>query len=410
MNSLSDQSVKLLQSLEEELKVVYFYKEGMEESQQSKKAFQNLVRRYQDMSSKLTLDFVEVNKRPDLVEQYEVTKGSGVAFVEYKGKRNTVEKMDKPDEQALTGAIVKVMRQKDRVVYLVTGHGEGGVDNVKDAHGLSQLKSVLEGNRYQLKPLQLAISPEVPQDADVVLVVAPRQSFLDLEIKALEKYLQNGGSVFFALDPGTNHGLSPLLEKIGVRLENNYVLTVMKTAYGTVADPSATPGTVFSTTSKITQPFTKEMVLFYLPQALEKGTPPSGAVYDEIVRTDANFMAFTNNKFEGEGKVGPFALVTSIKGKLTAESKEFQVVVAGDSDFLSNQFLFRNINRDLLLNSILTLAKEENMVSITPKEIAATEMTLTENKFYIFIFAFVIPLPLLMAVTSGVLWYRRRNA
>jgi hypothetical protein len=82
----------------------------------------------------------------------------------------------------------------------------------------------------------------------------------------------------------------------------------------------------------------------------------------------------------------------------------------GDSDFLNNQMLKRNLNRDLLLNSLFTLAKEENMVSITPKEITATELSLTDNKFYIFLFAFIVPLPLLMLLTSGALWYRRRNA
>jgi ABC-type uncharacterized transport system involved in gliding motility auxiliary subunit len=406
-NSLSDQSVKLLQSLDSELKILFFYKEGVEEAQQNRRDFQNLVKRYQDVSPKVSLDFVEVNKRPDLAEQYGVNKGGGVVFVEYKGKRNRIERIE---EQEITGAIAKAVRQNDKIVYLVTGHGEGTLDNSRDPNGLSQLKSLLEGNRYILKPLQLATQPEVPKDADVVLVVGPKHSFIDLEIRALEKYLEAGGSLFFALDPSAGHGLGPLLEKVGVKLANNYVITVLQTMYGAVSDPSSTPGTEFSSTNNITKVFGKEMVLFTMPQAIEKGTPPAGATFDEIVKTGANSMAYADNKFEGEGKNGPFALVASVKGKLPAGSNDFQVVIAGDSDFLNNQMLYRNLNRDLLLNSVLTLAKEDNMVSITPKEITATELTLTENKFYMFLFAFIIPLPLLMLFTSGFLWHRRRNA
>lgn len=407
-NSLSDQSVKLLQGLESELKITFFYKEGGEDAQQNRKAFQNLVKRYQDVTSKVSLDFVEVNKRPDLAEQYGVTKGSGVIFVEYKGRRNRI---DKIEEQEITSAIVKATREKEKNVYLITGHGEGDLENVRDPNGLSQLKSLLEGNRYQVKTLPLATKPEVPKDADVVLIVGPKQSFLDVELTALENYLKQGGNLFVAVDPGVDHGLSPLLAKAGVKLGNNYVITVMQTAFGRVADPSSTPGTDFSATHAVTKVFGKnEMVVFRMPQSIEAMAGSSGITLEEIVKAGENSIAYTDNKFQGEGLPGTYNLVGAVKGKLGDGSSEFQMVIAGDSDFANNQLLFRNLNRDLVLNSVLTLAKEENMVSITPKEIAATQMTLTENNLYLFLFAFVIPLPLLMMGMSGYLWYRRRNA
>lgn len=407
-NSLSDQSIKILQGLESELKITFFYKDGVEEAQQNRKSFQALVKKYQDISAKVNLDFVDVNKRPDLAEQYGVNKGGGVVFVEYKGKKNRIERIE---EQEITGAIIKAFREKDKIVYLVTGHAEGSLEDAKDPGGLSQLKGLLEGNRYQLRPLPLATKPEVPTDADAVLIVGPKQGFLDVEVSALEKYLQVGGNLFIAVDPSVDHGLTPLFEKVGIKLANNYVITVMQTAFGKVADPSATPGTEFSTTNNITKVFGKnEFVLFRMPQAVEKGTLPAGVSFDDIVKTGDNSVGYPDNKFEGEGQKGPFTLVGFLKGKLPGGSKDFQLVVSGDSDFLNNQMLYRNLNRDLLLNSVLTLAKDENMVSITPKEITATQLTLTENKFYIFLFAFVIPLPLLMLLTSGVLWYKRRNA
>lgn len=409
VNSLSDQSVKVVQGLDSELKIIFFYKEGADGAQQNRKAFQTLVKRYQDISHQVHLDFVEVNKRPDLAEQYGVNKGGGVVFVEYKGKRNRIERIE---EQEITGAIIKTTRDKDKVVYLVTGHGEGSLDDVQDTAGLAQIKNLLEGNRYQLKPLPLAMQPEVPKDADAVLIIGPKQSFLDLELKVLEKYMQDGGNLLVAVDPAVDHGLGGLLAKAGVKLSNNYVITVMQTALGRMADPSVTPGSEFSISNSITKVFGKnEYVLFRMPQGIEKGTLPEGVTFDEIVKAAGdNSYGFPNTRFEGEGAKGPFTLVAALKGKWPGGTNDFQLVVAGDSDFLNNQMLYRNLNRDLFLNSVLTLAKEENMVSITPKEISATELTLTENKFYIFIFAFVIPLPLIMLMASGFLWYRRRNA
>lgn len=406
-NTLSDQSIRLLQSLDQELKITFFYKDGVEGARQNRQAFQTLVKNYQDVSSKVSLDFVEVNKRPDLAEQYGVNKGDGVIFVEYKGRKNRIEKID---EQEITGAIAKAVREKEKVVYLVTGHGEGSLDESKDASGLAALKRLLEGNRYQVRALPLAMRPEIPKDADLVLIVGPKQAFLEIEVKTLEKYMQDGGSLFVALDPSMDHGLSPLLEKVGVKLANNYVVTVMQ-GLGAVVDPSVTPVSEFSSTNNITKVFgSNGFVLFRMPQALEKGAVPSGVAYDEIVRTGDNSYSFPDSRFEGDGKKGPFTLAAFIKGRWPGGTKDFQAVVVGDSDFLDNQLLYRNLNRDLLLNAVVTLAKEENMVSITPKEVSATEMNLTDNRFYIFIFAFVIPLPLLMLISSGVLWFRRRNA
>jgi ABC-type uncharacterized transport system involved in gliding motility auxiliary subunit len=410
VNTLSDQSVKLLNALDSDLKVTYFYKEGNDDPQNNRRAFQSLIKKYQDKSTKVVLDFVDVNKRPDLTESYGVNKGSGVVFLEYKGRRSRIEKIE---EQEITGALVKVTREKDKTVYMVTGHGEGALDDLKDAYGLGALKNLLEGNRYILKPLTLITSAEVPKDADVVLIPGPRQTFAEVEIKALEEYLKRGGSLFIGVDSQMPHGLDPLLNKVGVQLKNNFIITVVQTAFGKMADPAATPATEFSVNHPITKIFGKNgFALFKLPQALVKTNVPSGITYEEILKTGDNAFGYPDNKFNTEPEKGPYTLMVALKGKWPGSEKgsDFNMIVVGDGDFLGNQLLYRNINRDLVLNSIVSLAKEENLISITPKEITATQMTLTENKFYMFIFAFVIPLPLLLLATSGFIWFRRRHA
>src|SRR5690606_20318596 len=96
------------------------------------------------------LEFVEVNKNPALAEKYNIKRGTQSVILDYQGKTNLIEKID---EQEITGALVKVTREKQPVVYLLSGHGELAVEQQADGASLSFLKQVLEGNQYQVKEL-----------------------------------------------------------------------------------------------------------------------------------------------------------------------------------------------------------------------------------------------------------------
>lgn len=421
VNTLSDQSVKLLKSLKGELRVLYFYKDGTEGVEQNRRAFIELIRKYQDQSDNVKLEFVEINKRPDLTEKYEVKKGTQAVLLEYNGKRNLIEKID---EQELTSALVKVTREKDKTVYLVMGHGELPLEQVSDGNSASLLKSLLEGNRYTVKTFSFTETPQVPSDADVVMVLGPMQGFLDVEVKALEAYLRRGGGLVLALEPKTKHGLDGLLKTVGIGLRENFIASVLETPVGRAIDPRFTRGSVFSAMSEITKPFGKsEFTLFRLPQALVKtAEPPSGMTVEDLVKTTDQSMAFTGNDFKAAGDKGPFTIAMEVKGAYpgaetapaegedkVAKPKEFSLIVLGDRDIVNDQYLYQNLNRDLVLNAVAALAKEENLISITPKEVARTELKMTETQLSLFrVMALCVPAALFLV--GGVLWFRRRYA
>lgn len=409
VNSLSDQSVKLVQNLKDDLKVIYFYKQGTEGVEENRRAFTDLLRKYQDQSSKVSLQFVEVNENPKVAEEYGINKGTGVVFVEYQGRRAKIEKID---EQELTGALVKVSREKDKKIYYVLGHGERDLEEPKETVGANSLKKLLEGNRYQVLPLNLNSVPAIPDDADLVLVLGAEQEFLDGEIKILQDYLGAGGALILALEARKNIGLDKLLSPLGISQGAEYLVQVMDTPLGKAVNPQVTAANQFSPSSPITMPFGgSQFIVTRLPMPLEK-KEVSGVTVDNLVKTDPSVMGFPNTQFQGAAKTGPFAVAMVVTGKYPGvkEAKDFQMVVLGDADIFSNQLLYRNLNRDLLLNSVSFLAKEENMISISPKEPSVTSLQITPTQFYLFIFGFIIPLPLILITISGVLWYRRRYA
>ena len=111
-------------------------------------------------------------------------------------------------------------------------------------------------------------------------------------------------------------------------------------------------------------------------------------------------------------KKGPFVIGIKVSGKMSEnkDAKEFTAVMFGDSDFLGNQLLNVQLNRDLALNSVAALAKDNELISIRPKQRAGTNLMMSENQFDLLKWAMFVPFPLLFFAMSGLLWFKRRHA
>lgn len=92
----------------------------------------------------------------------------------------------------------------DRVAYVTVGHNEMNWKGSRTpAAKLGTFKRVLESQNFKVKELGLSqgLADAVPDDANVVLVLAPENRFLDEEVAALGAWLDRGGSLFIALNP-----------------------------------------------------------------------------------------------------------------------------------------------------------------------------------------------------------------
>ncbi len=411
INSLSDQSAKVIASLKDDVKVIYFYQDGTEGVEENKQGFTNLLRKYQDLSSRLKLEFVEMNERPDLTEKYQVTQ-AGVVFVEM---QNRTAKIEKIDEQELTSAIVKVSREKDKKIYFVTGHGERELGDEGTGRGLGALKKLLEGSRYIVESINLVTTPKIPEDADVVAVVGPIQQFLESEVKTLDGYLMSGGAVLLAMETSSGTGLDGFLKSLGVTVGSENIVLTADTPLGKMVDPRQTVVDSFPSGQSITRPFPKgQAVLMRIPRPLVKISEiPEGVTISDLLMTNINMVGFSSTDFKTAKQTqGPFTVGLKIERK--KDEKTGTVVLFSDSDFLSNELLYQSLNRDLALNSFSSLAKEENLVSIAPREIAATKIDLPEvqvqQKLSGMQMLIYLPLPFMFFFAALYLFFKRRYA
>lgn len=414
LNTLSPQSLQLLKGLDSPLNAYFFYKNGSDRVEENKKVFRDLVKKYQDVSAQVKIQFIEMNEMAKLTQDFSASRGSGEAFIEYKGLRNRIENYT---EQDLTNALIKLTRTSKKIIYFVEGHEERNLDLDKDETSLFGLKQLLEKNSYEVKKLSLVKEGKIPPGAEVLIIAGPTQNFQDFEIKLIKKFLENGGALLLAVE-AKFQGLDHFIKDFGLSFNGNYIFNVFDTPMGQVVNAqSATVAVNYSASSEITKAFTaNQMTVFKQPTAINILSTPTDMQTEVLVKTPDNSVALQKlDSADYIGKPQTYNLAVEVKGKLSPEQKkDFRLIVFSDVDFMSNVLLYQNLNRDLILNTISYLAQEKDLISISPKETQVTKILLSPpefNQFFRFvIFGIIIPIPLLFMMASLIVWFRRRHA
>jgi hypothetical protein len=101
-------------------------------------------------------------------------------------------------EEALTSALLGVTGEKAPVVYHITGHGEMSPAD-RGPNGFSQLDARLRARNILLHPLDLAKVNEVPTDADLLFLPAPRVPIPPAETEKLRRYMRERNGRLIAL-------------------------------------------------------------------------------------------------------------------------------------------------------------------------------------------------------------------
>ncbi len=102
----------------------------------------------------------------------------------------------------------------ERIAYVTTGHGEltwrRAAQPVPELQA-NGLREELKSQGFTVKELGLRekLSEGVPPDASLVMVLGPRYPFSQAETDSLRGYLESGGALFVALEPGAARARLP---------------------------------------------------------------------------------------------------------------------------------------------------------------------------------------------------------
>ncbi len=417
--SLSEQTIKILESLPRDVTITAFYQDGAP----TKERLKDLMEEYQARSRKLKFSFVDPDSHPADAKRYGITE-YGTVVIE-SGKQES--RVTAAEEEALTNALIKVTRDRELNVAFVSGHGER---DLKDSErgGLTLLKEALEKQHYAVKPLPL--DQGVPADASVVVIAGPQRPFLEAQVTMIRNYLDKGGRLFYMQDPDTDPGFKDLLAAYGVAVRKDVVIDRVSQLFGGDARTPMVPADGYDEFHAITKTF-RLQTFFPLASSVDvRSSLPDGVTVTKLAQTSPYSWGETNPEEFKKGHVtlnegidtkGPLVLGVAIvrhapatkgesaKGKPENAAPDTRLVLFGDSDFIANASVNAAGNGDLALNSIAWLAEQENLVSIRPKTNTPRIAILTRQQVFYYFWS-IVALPLVVTVVLGVgIWLRRKK-
>lgn len=407
--SLSPQSTQVVQGLAQPLSLEAFVEGGISPE------LEGLFKNYAGASSQVTYRLIDPVREPELAERYGIKEYNTVRLA-YGAATSQV---TQPSEEAITNALIKLTRSAAQTVCVLEGHGEPDIDDRESARGLALLKQALENETYTVKKVLLATLDAVPADCTIVLVAGPTRPYLAEEIPLLEAYVKRGGRLLMLLPPQRAGELAAFLAGYGIVLGDDVVVDQVVRLFQGPALGLAPLVETYDGEHEITRAL-KGRTLFPMVRSVS-ALPVPGVKATEVVKTSPSSWAETDldalfqqqqAALADTDRRGPVPIVVAAEIDLSqvegATGTDARIVVFGSSDFADNQNLEGTFyNRDLVLNAVGWLVGQSDLLSIRPRALRASRLSLTEGEMQAVFYLSVLVLPELLLLAGLVVWWRR---
>ena len=414
--SLSEQTEKIVKNLKQDVKISYYDDvRGLERGR-------DLLDRYKNLSPKVTVDFVDVAKKP-METRAAGVKAAGTTFVNVGLKKEEARGLT---EEALTGAIIRAIKEGQKTVCAVAGADEKAFDDTKP-DGLANAKTELEKSNYVTKTINLVADAKIPADCSILLVAGPKYDYIAPVVTAISDFVENGGDALIMLDAPLKMGkmqiadnaeLTKMLEGWGVGINKDLALDT--SGFGRAVGLSAA---VPLAVAYEQHPIVNEMkAATGFPYARTIDAKDGGKTKtSKLLSTSENSFAIKDMSAkevefkEGRDKKGPLNL--AVAGTLKAPNAEKRIgdgqgrfVVVGSSSWMMNEMIsIRGLaNKDLFLNMMNWLSADEDLISIRPKDPEDRRLTMNQGQMNMLGILSIFMLPLVIVASGVMMWLRRR--
>jgi ABC-type uncharacterized transport system involved in gliding motility auxiliary subunit len=428
--SLSEQTMKILRGLDKPVRITAFISPDYYDSEE----IRSRLREYDIASPKTEVTIYDPKTNIDKAREFNV-RYDGTTIITCGDKK---EEVTGGSEEQLTSAILAVTKGEKTKIYFLAGHGERRMDTMAE-DSISDLKSNLENQQYEVKELVLLKEkePKIPGDCAVLCIVGPTQPLAQKEITAINKYLDQGGKLFVALEVPPAPDLHEILGGHGIKVLNGIVFDPVVNLWGNVGIPLVVHPEDHEITSGQPSIFFPGSRAFEIeeeapaepsypggppPQPQKKGTEL--LMTSDSAWVDTNFKPGIQPKKDAGERSGRLCLAVAVDESKEkpptypgmphppeeeGEGKGTRIVAVGDSDFLTQTVrTISPVGIVFALKSIAWLAKEEKLVSVPPKEQSEKRIVLSGAQLKLVVIL-IFAVPVLILLTGVGVWVMRRG-
>lgn len=432
--NISDESLALFEEVKEPIEIFVLANEKeIEDSGKTGRQLNETLKLFKQHCSDIKITYVDLTVTPTFTRQYpsETLEKGGIVIqsdrryryvpafelyiYHYDDYGNPIGVVGTQAELKIATAVAGVISERLPLAVVAVGHEEQPLDG---------LIALLKRNNYDIKSQNL-IKDEIDQNADFIIIGAPKRDYSEETLKKLDAFLANeteegaqyGKNVFITFD--AEQPILPNLERFvsdwGIAVGSEMLWDTSYdvyffTQYGQSDFTAALNQKGVTTVSTYARPLTRlfetdiardtVMILQSAPTCVLRPAD-AGADWDA-------------------GKAAKAVVPILVQGKRyryvsgeTSTTLTSGVIVSGSH----SMFLSEITNNNALGNAELSLALFDQLfdgnkidLDIYPKELGGKEFALESNQdVWIGLVVFTILIPVLVLATGLVIWFRRRH-
>lgn len=425
--SVSDESKKIIDGLDTDVYIYSLYKTGSEDAYVTP-----LLKNYDAYSDKVHFENVDPTLTPGFTTKYD-PDGNGIAtgsvivtnadaslykvltvYDMYSFSSDYTSIYSFRAEQRITTAIKYIMTGKTYGLRFLTGHDEDSLST------LGTLATDLAGLGYDISVYDASTTEKLDPAYDTLIVAAPKSDLSSEEYENIKSFLTEGGSAVFLLsysfvdNSGTNQivrddldNFNSLLMMYNVSVNRNLIIGGNdKYIYGNQLSLIPTMYQHGITNSIISAGETQLMADCSSIKITDSSTA-AGLIWtdSETWAKDLTGNVITVEK-NSEDETGPFIIGA------VAMAGESKIAVYSSTSFVrsTSTGIGRAGNRDLFVNTLSVLAKEDDTVNVEAKSLEAGSMEFSGNSQATLMEILVIAvIPAAIMIAGIIVWVKRKR-
>lgn len=367
----------------------------------------------------------EIRKIIDLYPE----KNRLVMHLKFKGKETFLRTFNDmgfwPSETEIAAALKRLTVPLPRIAFL-QGEEERSIDKTGDRHyklATSEInvRAALVNQGFDVESLTLKGEERIPDSLTALIIADPRVAFEPEVLTKIERYIEEGGNLLLAGEPGKQIILNPILNRLGVQLMDGTLVQDNKNFSPDEVKSSITSlGTTFG--RKINTIIQKKLKISTRGAAGLTFTEDSDFTIQPLLVTDAeaswnktgklvlDSADIVYNPQMGDEKMShptALALTRDVNGK------EQRILVTGDADFLSNIELGRSYpetgNADFFQGFLGWFSYGKFPIEPTWPDPIDNSLNMTGDSLPFIKWIMLCLIPGLLFITGAVLLIRRKR-